>query len=89
MEAPSSPAFPQAYPGDIDRGFFPVASKRKSKRQGVPVLVRKPRVPALAALAASPGTKGAGVHGKSKRAQRRADKMALVRTLATDPEGER
>lgn len=66
-----------------------MARKRKSTRQGVPVLVRKPRVPALAALAASPGAKGAGVHGKSQRAQRRADKMALERSLATDPQEER
>jgi len=60
-----------------------VAKKRNARRQGTPQLIRKPRVPALAALAASPGPKGAGPHGKSERAKRRAAKVAL-RKSSTD-----
>lgn len=57
-----------------------VAKKRPSRRQGIPHTVRKPRVPALAALAASPGPKGAGPHGKSERAKRRAATVALLKS---------
>lgn len=58
----------------------PVAKKRNSRRQGTPQVVRKPRVPALVALASSPGPKGAGPHGKSERAKRRAAKVALAKS---------
>lgn len=40
----------------------------------------KPRNPVVQALSAS-GSKGAGQHGKSGRAQRQADKSALRKAL--------
>lgn len=39
----------------------------------------KPRNPVVAALAAQPGQRGAGVHEKSRGAKRRAEKMALAK----------
>lgn len=39
----------------------------------------KPRNPVAAALATSVGARGSGVHGKTRAAQRRRDKIALAK----------